>query len=120
MSLDLSPPVRSPLGSYPSPPGRHAGYILQDTREIGFIEDTGGGFIRLTETSPGAGDAFEPFANPTSSDFELIATKVPFTLELELDDATLVEFDFGPSHTSETITPAATFEYVSARVKRRF
>jgi len=120
MSIELSPPIRSPLATYPQPPGRHAGYILQDTREIGFIEDTGGGFIRLTESSPGANDAFETFANPSSSDFELIATHAPFTLELERDDASLFTFDFGPSHLTETITPAATHSYVSARVKRRF
>lgn len=122
--MNIPTPARSgAVGYSDTPPGPYHGYFSQDGVLIGFVSANGGGLLGADANlafSTTDFSEFSAFNDPSSSTFVLEGAKVPITLELERDDAVLVTFDFGPTSTSQTITPAAGKEYIAARLVRRF
>lgn len=64
-----------------------------------------------------------PLAGPGTFTFDMYGLKIPWTLELDIDDAGTPRtdsYDMGPSNTSQSFTLSATETLTDARGKRRF
>lgn len=64
-----------------------------------------------------------PFMGPTTFTVDLLGLKIPFTLEVDIDDGGVARtdsYDMGPSVTSQSITLSATETITDMRAKRRF